>query len=245
MTETRFLARFATIANAVFNSTTANSTAITAISVGGASINATAFPGTANNTNNLNGQAASFYTNATNITTGTLPTARLGTGTANSSTFLSGNQTWQIAGFPAGTSMLFVQTAAPTGWTKSITHDNKALRVVNGTASSGGSVAFTTAFASQAVSGTVGGTTLSTSQIPAHTHTAFAPVHDTDSALSQGWPAGDNHQAFRTSDRGRDRSVASAAISTVGGGGSHDHSFTGTAINLAVQYVDAIIATKD
>jgi hypothetical protein len=33
-----------------------------------------------------------------------------------------------------------------------------------------------------------------------------------------------------------------------GGGGSHDHSggtFTGTAINLAVQYVDVIIATKN
>jgi hypothetical protein len=30
-----------------------------------------------------------------------------------------------------------------------------------------------------------------------------------------------------------------------GGGGSHTHTFTGTAINLAVQYVDVIIATKD
>jgi hypothetical protein len=33
-----------------------------------------------------------------------------------------------------------------------------------------------------------------------------------------------------------------------GGGGSHDHSggtFTGTAINLAVQYVDVILAAKD
>ena len=30
-----------------------------------------------------------------------------------------------------------------------------------------------------------------------------------------------------------------------GGGLGHDHTFTGTAINLAVQYVDVIIATKD
>lgn len=85
MTETRFLARFATIANATFNSITANSTAITAMSVGGTSINATAFPGTANNANNLNGQAASFYTNATNITTGTLPDARLSSAVVNTS----------------------------------------------------------------------------------------------------------------------------------------------------------------
>lgn len=30
-----------------------------------------------------------------------------------------------------------------------------------------------------------------------------------------------------------------------GSGGGHTHSFTGTAIDLAVQYVDAIIAIKD
>lgn len=71
---------------------------------------------------------------------------------------------------PAGTAMLFVQTAAPTGWTKSATHNNKALRVVSGTASSGGSVAFTTAFASQAVSGTNSSYTLTTTDIPGHTH---------------------------------------------------------------------------
>ena len=65
-----------------------------------------------------------------------------------------------VTQFPAGTAMLFVQTAAPTGWTKSTTHNNKALRIVSGTASSGGSVNFTTAFSSQDVAGTVGDTTL-------------------------------------------------------------------------------------
>jgi hypothetical protein len=134
---------------------------------------------------------------------------------------------------PAGTAMLFAQTAAPTGWTKSTTHDNKALRVVSGTASSGGSVAFTSAFASQSVSGTVGNTTLTTAQIPAHSHTispgfstiggSITGVLDVNSKLVSN-PAG---------------------TSNTGGGGSHDHSFTGTAINLAVQYVDVIIATKD
>ena len=61
-----------------------------------------------------------------------------------------------IEAFPSGTKLLFQQTSAPTGWTKSTTHDNKALRVVSGAASSGGTVAFTTAFASQAVAGSVG-----------------------------------------------------------------------------------------
>ena len=48
--------------------------------------------------------------------------------------------------FPAGTTMLFQQTTAPTGWTKQTTHNDKALRVVSGTASSGGTLAFTTVF---------------------------------------------------------------------------------------------------
>jgi hypothetical protein len=136
---------------------------------------------------------------------------------------------WQAVGggFAAGTAMLFVQTSAPTGWTKSTTHDNKALRVVSGAASSGGSVAFTTAFASQTPAGTVGSTTLTTAQIPSHSHTinTFADA---------------SGQAYASSGGG-----GSGSTGSTGGGGSHNHSFTGTAINLAVQYVDTIIATKD
>ncbi len=67
------------------------------ISISGAIINSSSFSGTANNSTNFNGQAASFYANALNITTGTLATARLGTGTANSTTFLSGDQTYKTA----------------------------------------------------------------------------------------------------------------------------------------------------
>jgi len=141
--------------------------------------------------------------------------------------------TFQAAGggFPSGTLMLFQQTTAPTGWTKQTTHDNKALRVVSGSASSGGSVAFTTAFASQGVSGTVGGTTLTTAQIPSHTHT-----------LGTAIGCGAN---LRVQIDGASGTGGTFTTSATGGGGSHDHSFTGTAINLAVQYVDLIIASKD
>jgi hypothetical protein len=52
-----------------------------ALFIGNASVNSTVnstfFTGTANNSNNFNGQPASFYTNATNITTGTLPYAQI------------------------------------------------------------------------------------------------------------------------------------------------------------------------
>ena len=142
--------------------------------------------------------------------------------------------------FPSGTKMVFVQTAAPTGWTKDTSHDNKALRVVSGTASSGGSVAFTTAFASQAVSGTVGNTTLTTTQIPSHIHAQtgrYTASNNHTHANSNGAAEAPNPDGGPASGMGNTASS--------GGGGSHNHSFTGTAINMAVQYVDVIIATKD
>ena len=49
--------------------------------------------------------------------------------------------------------MLFYQSSAPTGWTKSTSHNNKALRVVSGSGGgSGGSQSFTSAFQNHTVS---------------------------------------------------------------------------------------------
>lgn len=155
--------------------------------------------------------------------------------TSNGTTWTSGS----APGFPAGTAMLFAQTSAPTGWTKSTTHNDKALRVVSGAASSGGSVAFTTAFASQAVSGTVGSTTLAESQIPSHVHNQWRIA-----SLSGG---GFGYQSWCNGPFTWPNGAATGLSPTqgTGGGGSHNHTFSGTAINLAVQYVDVIIATKD
>jgi hypothetical protein len=139
--------------------------------------------------------------------------------------------------FGSGTRILFQQTAAPTGWTKDTTHNDKALRVVNGAASSGGSVAFTSAFTSQAVSGSVGNTTLNTTQIPAHAHNI------------QNWNSvkgGTLSRQFGMSNvTNASALTANTTTDNTGGGGAHNHTFAGTAINLAVQYVDVIIATKN
>lgn len=156
----------------------------------------------------------------------------VGIGTAAPSSALEiaapGVFTGAWAYLPAGTSMLFAQTAAPTGWTKSTTHNNKALRVVSGAAGSGGSVAFTSAFTSQAVSGAVGGTSLTVAQMPPHTHDY--------TTIGGGAVIGAATPLYAT---------ALAATSSVGNGDPHTHTFTGTAINLAVQYVDVIIAVKN
>ena len=76
-------------------------------------------------------------------------------------------------GFPSGTRMIFQQTAAPTGWTKDTSNTNqRALRVVSGTASSGGTVNFTAAFSSSRATsgGSVNGHTLSTAETASHFH---------------------------------------------------------------------------
>jgi hypothetical protein len=122
-----------------------------------------------------------------------------------------------LGGFPPGTLMLFVQTAAPTGWTKSTTHDNKALRVVSGSVTTGGTQNFTAV-----LNGTVGATTLTEAQIPSHTHTVgISFIGFTNLGASTG---------VRTS--------GSINTGATGGGDSHTHS-------MDVAYVDVIIATKD
>lgn len=285
-----------------------NGSTLTWASAGGASI-------TDDTTTN-----AAYYPVWANATSGTMATAYVSSSKLNfnpstgtlSATVFSG--AW--ANIPSGTVMLFVQTAAPTGWTKSTAHDNKALRVVSGTAGSGGSVAFTTAFASQTPAGSVsvtvsagtlsvgvgtlstgsttatgsnssttdtgsvGSTTLAESQIPSHLHN--------NQAYTYSWPTLSSCQDAPTSSKSNPiPNVGWVAYpswkgntSSTGGSGGHNHSlsmnahthtftgtahnhtvtgspslsgspsvtgssFSGSAINLAVQYVDVIIATKN
>lgn len=179
--------------------------------------------------------------------------------TINATTYTGdGSSLTGIQPFTSGTKMLFQQTTAPTGWTKDTTHNNKALRVVTGTASSGGSNTFSGAFnTAQTVSGTsgstgvtitgsVGDTTLTLSQIPSHRHLEGGHVEfGTGDSVSAG-----------TRNTGNDGGARRFYTDYQGGGGSHNHSagtLAGSShthtfsddFNLDVQYVDLIIASKD
>ena len=151
--------------------------------------------------------------------------------------------------FPAGTRMIFAQNTAPTGWTKDTSnYNNHALRIVTGTAGgTGGSVDFTTAFASQTPSGTVsvsgsaGNTTLGVPTIPSHRHDArqSSPAYSYTALAMNIFPS------YR-------HTLAPNVVSATGGGGAHSHplsissaTFSGSAINLAVKYLDVITATKN
>ena len=160
-------------------------------------------------------------------------------------------------GFPSGTSMLFQQTAAPTGWTKQTTHNDKSLRLVSGSVGTGGSVAFSSAMATPtsnlavgagnlavSMSGNISNTTLSIAQIPAHNHNITAAAGNSGA----GFLGGNNYG-------GAGGNVANATSQT-GGGAAHNHghnlsgSMSGTpalsgSVAINVQYVDFIIANKD
>ena len=154
----------------------------------------------------------------------------------------------------SGTRATFNQTTAPTGWTKDTSINNAAFRLVSGSVGSGGSIDFTTLFGSSSsaipagsvstsissISGSAGATTLSTPQIPSHSH----------STNIQGNGGNPGTGTLITSNLG------TIQTSDTGGGGSHTHpfsfssgsatsSFTGNALNLAVKYVDLIIAQKN
>ncbi|WP_375569678.1 hypothetical protein ABWH93_16925 [Seohaeicola saemankumensis] len=199
----------------------------------------------------LDGIAAGAQVNAVTSVAGKTGTVTLGVADVAGA--------FPASALPAGTRMLFAQSSAPLGWTKDVSHNNKALRVVSGTAGSGGSVGFTTAFAERAVNGTIGSTaaggtvqphSLSWHEMPAHSH---EHVH---LQSMTGFGVSPNNYVFgRWIQTNADSRALPAHFTGQSGsswghshgftGQSHSHDFTGTAIDLAVAYVDIIIATKD
>ena len=172
--------------------------------------------------------------------------------------------------FPVGTKMIFNQTAAPTGWTKSTSSDDVALRLVSGSVGTGGSVAFETALASQTP--TISTPTISTPTISTPTITmtnaaftlaaAHIPSHGHSNPGNPRYWYDSNNRYTSGVASGDDINYSNGTTASWGDGGSHTHTNsassstptssqptsstpTSSAINLDVSYVDVIIATKD
>lgn len=134
---------------------------------------------------------------------------------------------------PSGTTMLFYNAAAPTGWTKlTAGADDRAIRVVSGSGGvGGGAVGFSTVFTRTGTDNF----TLSTATIPPHTHATTSAsgvqILDFEQAGSWDYVPGGQYKAglnYYTTDSG---SVS---------GGAHSHP-----IEMRVFYLDVILCRKD
>lgn len=138
-----------------------------------------------------------------------------------------------VTSFPSGTVMIFGQTAAPLNWTKLVDQNDTALRVVSGTASSGGTVAFSTLFDAAITNLAAHTHTGTTSSDGGHTHTVPYALQ----ALNGGGAI------LHTID--------GASTIDTGSAGAHSHTLTndsagsGGTTTFAVKYVDVIRASKD
>ncbi len=151
--------------------------------------------------------------------------------------------------FQTGTTLVFYQSSAPTGWTKLTDTglNDTAMRIVTG---SGGSFVSVTGngFASifvanrQTFDGDVNSHSLSSNEIPAHTHpyTLNASARGLwmdvgPNPLFNAFGASANYMNYGSFAIGENTTLSSA----------HDHGFTNPKINMNVNYVNCIICKKD
>jgi hypothetical protein len=160
---------------------------------------------------------------------------------------------------PSGTVMVFYQAAAPVGWTKQTTNNDKALRVVSGSGGvSGGTNPFSTVMAQTAT----GNHTLTLAEHPAgllssavNTITTYAVANSSayfPYAVGYGWYGTGSayaNPAVAANDAGSggitygSYSQYAQTIQvqcTNSGGGAHNHPIT-----MAIQYCDVIICSKN
>lgn len=126
--------------------------------------------------------------------------------------------------FPANTQMVFVQAAPPAGWTLQTGIDDRVLRVNNATSGNTGGTWTIGSFVVQ-------GHTLTTNEMPTHSHTQN---------LGQG--SGSGPSAWNIQPGG---SVQSAGLTTdsTGGGQAHSHGITNDG-SWRPAYVDVLLAFK-
>ena len=153
--------------------------------------------------------------------------------------------------------MLFHQASAPTGWTKSTTNNDRALRVVSGTSggTQGGDYSFSSRLNSTVTTanGSVSSHTLTESEIPSHYHYAFrsgnaGQLRNGSNLSSNNYPGsgtgpGNLYETYNITARNEVPNVG--RTSNAGSNSGHSHGFGNPNFNLGVRYTDVIIAQKD
>lgn len=163
--------------------------------------------------------------------------------------------------FPLNTAWVFFQAAAPTGWTRLTTQDNKALRVVSGAGGgAAGTNAFTVTMSSFTLSGSLtssdaaGNFALTLNETPSHNHPNGGeislnanPATFNPDGSQAGYSGGDVRRPVPSGVAGQWIRV-SPGTGAQGSNSGHTHPFSGTGpvnvtTSIAVQYIDVIICT--
>ncbi len=144
------------------------------------------------------------------------------------------------ASVPTGSVMIFYQSAAPTGWTKSTSNNNKALRVVSGSGGgTGGNNSFTSTFENKSISVSGSGTASisisvsgTTGTIPSKNLGHLNVVTDQHASVLADLPS-HNHQyhaplgtsggQYGIADTGNAGSSGQPNVNSKGSNGSHHH----------------------
>jgi hypothetical protein len=161
--------------------------------------------------------------NASNLATGLANPARLGSGTANSSTFLRGDSTWaSVTGIPSGLIVLS-DAPCPAGWTRITAWDGRYLMA--GVPNIGGSASHTHDAGSLGVPGHGHGAGVSTLSGD-HTH-PFSVWIAGRTADSQGGSSGaDAGGSFTAPYYAHSHDFGAGMDGNTGGGGNHSHETT-------------------
>jgi len=213
---------------------------LTSLGING-TVTATLFSGSGASLTNLN---------ADNLASGTVPTARLGSGTANNTVFLRGDQIWAApAGtLPAGLIALF-DVACPSGWTRFAALDGRFPRGAASYGGSGGADTHTHAAGSYVgpshthAAGTLAGASHNHSVGAGTTSGPSSTVADVDSAGGVTDVASASHT--HTFDPPSTGNTAPAVTgSTASGGNSAITGSSGSSSNVP-SYLDVIWCKKD
>lgn len=190
----------------------------------GGRINLAALPSSLADASTLNGQPGSFYQNASNLNAGAISLDRIPSVlTGKDADTLDGQHGAYYRDIPAGSSMLFYASAAPSGWTLNASLNDRLIRVV----SSGGGVTG----GSWTISGlSVSGHALTVAELPPHTHTYVD--HDPQPI---GGPI--------ASGSGYTDVIASRTTDAAGSGASHTHGISHNA-TWRPAYADFILCDR-